>query len=43
MGILSRLRLLARHARDRAAAGGEALVRAQLYPLDLIVGPVAFA
>lgn len=32
-GILSGLRLLARHARDRAAAGGSALIRAQLYPV----------
>jgi hypothetical protein len=34
-GILSGLRFLARYARDRAAAGGNALIRAQLYP----VGP----
>lgn len=34
-GILSGLRFLARHARDRAAAGGNALMRVQLYP----VGP----
>ena len=33
-GILSGLRFLARHARDRAAAGGNALVRSQLYPLS---------
>lgn len=32
-GILSGLRFLARHARDRAAAGGNAMVRAQLYPV----------
>ena len=32
-GILSGLRFLARHARDRAAAGGNALVRSQLYPV----------
>jgi hypothetical protein len=32
-GILSGLRFLARHARDRAAAGGNAIVRAQLYPV----------
>jgi hypothetical protein len=32
-GILSGLRFLAVHARDRAAAGGTALVRAQLYPV----------
>jgi hypothetical protein len=32
-GILSGLRFLARHARDRAAAGGNALIRAQLYPV----------
>lgn len=32
-GILSGLRFLARHARDRAAARGNALVRAQLYPV----------
>ena len=32
-GVLSGLRFLARHARDRAAAGGNALIRAQLYPL----------
>ncbi len=31
-GILSGLRFLARHARDRAAGGGNALIRAQLYP-----------
>jgi hypothetical protein len=33
-GILSGLRFLARHARDRAAAGGNALVRSQLYPVS---------
>jgi Schlafen, AlbA_2 len=33
-GILSGLRFLARHARDRAAAGGNALVRSQLYPVN---------
>lgn len=33
-GILSGLRFLARHARDRAAAGGNALIRSQLYPLS---------
>lgn len=32
-GIVSGLRFLARHARDRAAAGGNALIRAQLYPV----------
>lgn len=32
MGVISGLRLLARHARDRTAAGGGALARAQLYP-----------
>jgi hypothetical protein len=32
-GILSGLQFLARHARDRAAAGGNALIRAQLYPV----------
>jgi len=32
-GILSGLRFLARHARDRAASGGNALIRAQLYPV----------
>jgi hypothetical protein len=32
-GILSGLRFLARHARDRAAAGGSALIHAQLYPV----------
>lgn len=32
-GILSGLRFLARHARDRTAAGGNALIRAQLYPV----------
>jgi hypothetical protein len=31
-GILSGLRFLARYARDRAAAGGNALIRTQLYP-----------
>jgi hypothetical protein len=33
-GILSGLRFLARYARDRAAAGGNALIRAQLYPVS---------
>jgi hypothetical protein len=33
-GILSGLRFLARHSRDRAAAGGNALVRSQLYPVS---------
>ena len=33
-GILSGLRFLARHARDRTAAGGSALIRAQLYPVS---------
>jgi Putative DNA-binding domain len=33
-GILSGLRFLARHARDRAAAGGNALIRSQLYPVS---------
>jgi len=33
-GILSGLRFLAGHARDRAAAGGNALVRSQLYPVS---------
>lgn len=33
-GILSGLRFLASHARDRSAAGGNALVRAQLYPVS---------
>jgi hypothetical protein len=33
-GILSGLRFLARHARDRAGAGGSALIRAQLYPVS---------
>jgi hypothetical protein len=32
-GILSGLQFLASHARDRAAAGGNALIRAQLYPV----------
>jgi phosphoglycolate phosphatase-like HAD superfamily hydrolase len=32
VGTLSGLRLLARHARDRAAAGGGALVSARLFP-----------
>jgi hypothetical protein len=32
--LLSGLRFLGRHARDRAAAGGNALVRAQLYPVS---------
>jgi hypothetical protein len=31
--ILSGLRFLARHARDRAAAGGNALIRVHLYPV----------
>ena len=34
IGILSGLRFLARHARDRTAAGGSALIRAQLYPVS---------
>lgn len=33
-GILSGLRFLARHARDDAAAGGNALIRAQIYPVS---------
>jgi hypothetical protein len=33
-GILSGLRFLAQHARDRTAASGNALVRAQLYPVS---------
>lgn len=33
-GILSGLRFLARHARDRTAAGGSALIRGQLYPVS---------
>jgi hypothetical protein len=33
-GILSGLRFLARHARDRAGAGGEALIRAQVHDAD---------
>lgn len=33
-GILSGLLLLGRHARDRAAAGGNALIRAQLAPVS---------
>ena len=33
-GILSGLRFLARHARDHAAAGGNALIRSQLYPVS---------
>jgi hypothetical protein len=32
--VLSGLRFLARHARDHAAAGGNALIRAQLYPVS---------
>lgn len=32
-GVLSGLQFLARHARDRSAAGGNALIRAQLYPV----------
>lgn len=32
-GILSGLRFLARHARDRSAAGGNVLIRAQLHPV----------
>jgi hypothetical protein len=34
-GILSGLRLLARHARDRTGAGGNALIRVQLYPVGV--------
>jgi Putative DNA-binding domain len=33
-GLLSGLRFLAQHARDRTAASGNALVRAQLYPVS---------
>jgi hypothetical protein len=33
-GILSGVRFLARHARDRSAAGGNALIRCQLYPVS---------
>jgi hypothetical protein len=40
LGILSGLRLLARHARDRAAAGGEALVRVQLHPVGEVNLPL---
>jgi hypothetical protein len=32
--VMSGVLLLARHARDRAAAGGNALVRAQIYPMS---------
>jgi hypothetical protein len=35
LGILSGLARLARHAQDRAAAGGNALVRAQLHPISV--------
>lgn len=34
-GLLSGLRFLARHARDRAGAGGDALIRAQIHGEDL--------
>ncbi|MFG3602491.1 AlbA family DNA-binding domain-containing protein [Micromonospora chersina] len=34
-GIISGLLQLARHARDRTAAGGSALIRAQLYPVSI--------
>jgi hypothetical protein len=34
IAVMSGLRMLAQHARDRAATGGTALVRAQAYPLD---------
>ncbi|MGC4750160.1 helix-turn-helix domain-containing protein [Micromonospora sp. DT201] len=34
-GIMAGLLELARHARDRTAAGGTALVRAQLYPVSI--------
>jgi hypothetical protein len=33
-GILTGLRFLSRHARERAAAAGKALVRVQVYPVD---------
>ncbi|SCF29408.1 Putative DNA-binding domain-containing protein [Micromonospora viridifaciens] len=33
-GVVAGLLELARHARDRTAAGGEALIRAQLYPVS---------
>jgi hypothetical protein len=32
-GILSGLRFLARHAQDRAAAGGNSIIRAQIFPV----------
>jgi hypothetical protein len=35
LAIMSGLLLLAQHARDRAAAGGNALIRAQIFPIDL--------
>ncbi len=34
IAVLSGLLHLARHARDRAAAGGNALIRAQIYPIS---------
>jgi hypothetical protein len=33
LAVMSGLLLLARHARDRAAAGGNALIRAQIFPI----------
>lgn len=34
IAVMSGVLLLARHARDRAAAGGNALMRAQIYPIS---------
>jgi hypothetical protein len=34
VGIMSGVQFLARHARDRAAAGGEALIRVMTYPVQ---------
>jgi hypothetical protein len=34
IAVMSGMLLLARHARDRAAAGGNALIRAQIYPIS---------
>jgi hypothetical protein len=34
IAVMSGVLLLARHARDRAAAGGNALIRAQIYPIS---------
>lgn len=34
LGLLSGLRMMARHARDNALTGGQALIRARIFPID---------